>query len=683
MASISTYTSAILQAIYGKDVRQAIVDALNKVNDDNNSYAQIKSDILKAKSDVDATVASFETAVANAATAKSELVTATSAANTAKTNLTNATSTANTSKTNLQTATTNANTAKSNLETAITNANTAKAAADTAKKNLDTAVATADSKLTALNTAIGSASTAKTNLDSSVSNANTARTNLNNTITAAGTSKNELQAVIDNAGTIKGQLSQVILDATTIYNNLNNSITSGRNLKQDLDASNASAQSNILELRSENFNSKEILTGVADLRAFLGLEQSEVAGITLDFANKTCTRIAGAEGLTGGADFDKFKMYGDRKRCNVANDGTINCYYGEAGYTEDGTNGQVMVYQPKFYYMMYPLVIEPIKEGIGYHVRKANYYVSQYPLVGFKLHPAFYDARGNEVDYILMGAYEGSIFDTSAGAYILDDAQVMDAASDMFCSIAGAKPASGKTQNLTRPNINQMCMNRGTGWYSDNIKATSANQMLMIIEMGTMNMQTAIGNGVVSVADNPNTENNSKPTGGTATLGNGTGQAPGTSGQVSVSYRGYENPWGNIWKFVYGVNIWGDGTLGGGVPYYATDFNFEESKRTDNYVSAGFSVANVNGWISAIGYSPECDWMFIASETLGNSSVPVGDYTYITANLNGYRIAPLGSYWNVGGNAGAFYWSLLTGVGARGRTIGGRLVYVPTAEVAA
>jgi hypothetical protein len=265
----------------------------------------------------------------------------------------------------------------------------------------------------------------------------------------------------------------------------------------------------------------------------------------------------------------------------------------------------------------------------------------------------------------------------SANAYILDDAQVMDYANDLFCSIAGAKPASGKTQNLTRPDLNQMCMNRGAGWYSDNIKATSANQMLMIIEMGMMNMQTAIGQGVVSVADNPNTENNSIVTGGTSALGNGTGQATRTSGQVSISYRGMENPWGNIWKFIYGMNIWGDGTLGGGVPYYATDFNFAESKRTDNYVSAGFSCANAGGYVSAIGYAPECDWMFIGSEVLGNSSVPVGDFQWTGENLNGYRIARLGGNWSNRTSAGAFYWSLNYGVGYRSHTIGGRCIYIP------
>ena len=82
-----------------------------------------------------------------------------------------------------------------------------------------------------------------------------------------------------------------------------------------------------------------------------------------------------------------------------------------------------------------------------------------------------------------------------------------------------------------------------------------------------------------------------------------------------------------------------------------------------------------------MGYSTKYDWLFMASECLGNSSLPVGDYTWITQNLNGYRIALLGGLWSNGSNAGGFYWYLSSSVGDRIRNIGGRLVYVPTVTV--
>lgn len=83
-----------------------------------------------------------------------------------------------------------------------------------------------------------------------------------------------------------------------------------------------------------------------------------------------------------------------------------------------------------------------------------------------------------------------------------------------------------------------------------------------------------------------------------------------------------------------------------------------------------------------MGYSTTCDWLFIASECLGNSSLPVGDYTYITVNLNGYRVARLGGNWNFWGHAGGFCWYLYDGVGFRYRNVGCRLVLIPTKDSA-
>lgn len=691
MADIKQYTDQIAQAVYGEEVRSSIINALNKVNDDNNSYQDIKNEIVQAKDDVDEQVANFDAKVASAQSVTTALENATATANTAKSQLTSATSTANTAKTNLTNATSTANTAKSNLETATSNANTAKTNAETAKTNLDASIATANTAKSNLETAIGNANTAKSNLDTSTKTGQTAKTNLETAISNATTAKSQLETVISNADSIKSDLSSVIVSANTAKSNLDSSVATANGVYQSLQNENASASSNLEELRSENFNSQEILAGVADLRAYLGLTDDDILGLQVDYKNKTFTRIAGAVNLTAGADFDKFKMYGGRKRCNVSDDGTITAYYGDDNYAEDGSNGQVMVYQPKFYYLVCPVVYDPIDTGIGYHLRKANYYVSEKARAGFRLHPAFYDANGNELDYILIGAYEGSIYDTSESAYLLLDEQVMTVGEDKFCSIAGVKPASGLTQNLTRPNIETMAQNRGSNWHLENSKIASMEQLLCMIEMGTMNFQTAIGQGVVSISDN-SSYNCASLTGSTASLGNGTGRATETinekggvqttetaDGKTSVSYRGVENDWGNIWKFIIDPNIWGNGAMGGGEPFYCDDFNFAENKKTDNYKGAGFTVTNAGGYISAMGYSTACDWLFMASECLGNSSLPVGDYHWVTQNLNGYRLALLGGRWAYGCDAGGFFWALTYGVGVRYRSIGGRLVYVPTA----
>lgn len=584
--------------------------------------------------------------------------------------------------------------AASSASSAASSASSSQQAAKQSEQNINNIVSTFDSHVESKTTEIDTAANAaKKSLNETITNANTAKSALDASVKTSDTSKTDLDKSIQSSSVKKTELDESITKANQTKTDLDNSTSTSNNVLQSLQSENSSAASNIEELKSENFNSQEILSGVADLRAYLGLTADDIVGLQVDYKNKTFKRLAGAANLTPGSDFDKFSMYGGRRKCNVADDGTINAWYGDDNYTEDGSNGQVMVYQPKFYYLVCPVEYDPIDTGVGYHLRKANYYVCEKPRAGFRLHPAFYDASGKEIDYYLTATYEGSLYDTSAAAYLLQDEQLMSSAEDKFSSIAGARPASGSSQNLTRTEIEKMAQNRGTNWHGDLIKPVSAEQLLMIIELGIMNTQTGVGQGVVGLpytTGDDTTSSYAAATGSTAALGNGTGRAEKTTtyeggsakeytvdSKTSVCWRGKENFWGNIWKFVYGISIWGNGKMNGGQPYICSDFNFAENKNSGNYEPAGFTVAPKEGYISAMGYSTKFDWLFIASETLGNSSLPVGDYTYLTQNLNGYRIARLGGHWDDWSNAGAFCWTLAYGVGYRARNIGGRLVYIP------
>lgn len=546
MANIKEYTDAIKNAVYGEQVRGSIINALNKVNDDNNSYAAIKTSIEATKTAVDNTVAQFNQTAKDA----TEAVQAQQASSVQAVN------------------------------------------------------AAADAKITTMN------------------------------------------GIVDEA-------EQVVADVTE---------------------------------------------ELGDIKEYLGYTPDDVVGIQVDFANKTFKRLGGAEGKTKGTDFDVFPMFGGRKRCCVSNDGTILAYYGDDGYSEDGSNGQVMVYQPKFYYRVVPLKLEKNSvSGLGYHIRKANYYVTDKPQTGFKIHPVFIDGNGNEVDYVLLSAFEGSMYDVSTPTYVNDgtNTDTTIGEGDLLCSVSVVKPISGLKKALTKTNAETMAVNRGSGWHLETIKATMANTLLMMIEFGTLNSQTALGNGVTSITDNASF-NCSSLTGSTAALGNASGAASETideiggtettynvNGKVSVSYRGVENPWGNIWKHIQGINIWGNGTMAGGQPYIADGLSdFSESKHTENYKAVGFTLPNASGYINAFGYGKtEFDWLLMPSEIGGTSALPVGDYTYITPNLNGYRIALLGGTWRIGGYAGASCWVCDYGVGYRYRSFGGRLLYVPTAVI--
>ena len=350
---------------------------------------------------------------------------------------------------------------------------------------------------------------------------------------------------------------------------------------------------------------------ISELRAFVGYTDSDIYGVEVDFQNKKFTRLAGAVGLEPGSDFDGIKPFGGRRRCIITDGGVVLAYRGETGYTETGklttaiekdgttypvgTAVQVMVEQPQFYYKVVPLKLEKIEGGNGYHMRKGRYYASPTPKAGFKLHPLF-KYNGVENDKVYLSAYEGSLYDNSAAAYILDDAQVADFSADKLSSIANAKPVSGKTQNLTRANARALAHNRGTGWEQQTVQAASASQMLMLIEFAGLNMQTAIGRGAVDKADD-GANNMAENTGATSYLGNATGSVTNSNGINIVSYRGEENLWGNIWKFIDGMNINAKSVH----KLYVADHAFADDTIASPYEDTGIPPSQANGYVSPFG----------------------------------------------------------------------------------
>lgn len=363
-------------------------------------------------------------------------------------------------------------------------------------------------------------------------------------------------------------------------------------------------------------------------------EPTNALGLDINYQDKTTIRIYEATGLEMGTDFDNYPMYGGRMRCNVADDGTINAFYGEEGYADDGSNGQVMVYQPKFYYQRLPLQTELTMKGKI--VRHETILITTEKQSGFKLHPLFIDEDGEELDYVLLAAYEGSVINNT------------------LCSISGQKP----TSYMTVAEAEEYANTRGTGWHITNLASESALQMLEIVEFGNMNGQYSIEAGVSNITTKLDT-NCASLTGSTAELGNATGHATSTINEIdgtiteysaagyrAISYRGMENPWGNIWRMIGGVNLYGDARNAGGEPYICLDYNYIPNQITaDNYESLGFNIPNDSNWISAMGYGKEkFDWVLMPIECAktANSQLPVGDCIWTKENLTETEIMVIG-----------------------------------------
>ena len=523
----------------------------------------------------------------------------------------------------------------------------------------------------------------------------------------AGNKKNSITASNKTSTEYYPSLKAVVDYLAANYENTANKLASDEGIDEDsTDAQYPTAKAvfdfgvQIVDGVNEDISATN--ADVSDLKAYIGYTGGDILGLHCDFENRQFTRLGAAVGLNEGSDFDAFPMYGQRRRVVVDSDGEIQTDMDPAEITETDLDYDVMVYQPKFYYKVVPLKLEKQSGGLGYHIRKANYYITSTPHAGFRVHPLFIDKNGNEVDYVLFSAYEASYMywhatSQSTGYYgIFHDGTDTDTTietSSVLKSLPGVKPISGQYKAMNKANLENCALRKSPDWHLDTIQSLSANQLLAAIELGAFNMQSLIGQGVVNISGSNNV-NCSSLTGSTS---GGTGRAASTvsdingatetyteNGKVSVCYRGLENPWGNIKKQVNGINIWGDGSMNGGQVYIADDFDFNESKHDGNYKPAGFTLPNTNGYISAFGYgSEQYDWLFIPSETSGNNALPVGDFLSVTSNLSGYKAARFGGAWinNAASQPGGFFFACDATPDGKSFNTGGRLLFVPTASV--
>ena len=413
-------------------------------------------------------------------------------------------------------------------------------------------------------------------------------------------------------------------------------------------------------------------------------------GMELDYENKSYTRTQEAKTYNAGTSYNKYPMYGGRIRCNVADDGSITAWYGDNNYRDDGSNGQVMVYQPKFYYQRIPINLANLP--LGKIVRKESLILTSVPTTGFKVHPLFINEEGEEVDYALLPAYDGSIYDTSAEEYYTDDRSGVTFGEDKLSSIAGVKPASGKYNALTVTNAETLAKNRGPGWHTMNMRAESANQMLFMTEFGSPNSQVSLELGICQIPNNMN-YNCSCITGSTASLGNRTGYADetvaevngsfvtyNTNGRRAVSYRGMENPWGNIWHYIGDTILYGNGAKYGGEAYICTDYNYTPTQLGENYESVGFILPNAESFISAFGYGDsKYDWVYLPAEcaSSANNLLPIGDCAWTSPNLDGLHVLIAGGTWHFEEKNGLFCVGGDYVPTTYARSYGAKLIHVP------
>jgi hypothetical protein len=187
-------------------------------------------------------------------------------------------------------------------------------------------------------------------------------------------------------------------------------------------------------------------------------------------------------------------------------------------------------------------------------------------------------------------------------------------------------------------------------------RAIQAIQTLYLIEYADFDTQTTIGRGYVDAA--VGSGNESINTGATISLGNASGEGSGSVGLRAMSYRGIENWYGNIFKFVDGLNIEGNHKA------YIANESFASDTFTSPYVLEG-TLSSSNTFVTNILF-PE----FLATAVGGSSTSHLHDEYF---QNTGNRVAHQGGNWNIGFNSGGFGFRMSSNTTSSGSSTGTRI----------
>ena len=142
-----------------------------------------------------------------------------------------------------------------------------------------------------------------------------------------------------------------------------------------------------------------------------------------------------------------------------------------------------------------------------------------------------------------------------------------------------------------------------------------------------------------------------------------------TTGTYACKYRGIENPFGNVWKFVDGISFDLEK-----VYFCADPTAYESGKITAPYFYMGDRPAT-EGYAKVVTPFEKNPLIQFTSAVGGSSTTYYCDYYYVNIELG--KILVAGGAWNYGALAGLWDWSGNYAVGSTWSYIGGRLCYKP------
>lgn len=316
------------------------------------------------------------------------------------------------------------------------------------------------------------------------------------------------------------------------------------------------------------------------------------------------------------------------RRCVLTDAGAVNYYLHpmDSRFKADGsasvltgTDGQVMVEIPKFYVYTYSL-------------NDTHYWmISDKAKAGYTVHPAFVK-NGVEVDNRYYSSYEGSV---SGGK---------------LQSVSGQYPVTNQTRSYFRG----VAAARGTGWRQLDFWLHQAVLMLAAVEYKSWDFRAAdkMTAGRTGLSGGGWTNGSYiSLTGLSNTLGNRTGGVSngGTSYSTDfMSYRGIENFFGHIWKFIDGLTV--DATANNTtspIPLWVTNnqANFADTGNTGMTLLGNMpNIGSTNeGYVSALMPNLTAGAM-IGAAVGASSTTKLRSYLWqYSSNSNGWRAPCVGA----------------------------------------
>lgn len=375
------------------------------------------------------------------------------------------------------------------------------------------------------------------------------------------------------------------------------------------------------------------------------------------------------------------------RRCLLDRDGGVKEYLdNELSWGGSYLDYAVMTEIPEHWYKLY------------FNGTKFRMMLSEVPLPGYK-----------HVDKFYISTYEARIYRTdnllcsAAGASKLSDPNSINFRGgdntaewdDTYRSLLGLP-----VTNLTQDQFRQAARKRGNGWEMYTYGAHKTLFWLFAVEYATLNSQKpfnaqkdangfaqgGLGLGPTQMTDwaNFNNANPLIPCGYTNEFGNSSGEkayvvknsSDGTHATLMTNrYRGIENPFGHIWKYVDGANVQvTTGDSGLSILWTTNNpLNFSSTSYT-GYDKKG-NICRTDGYAKKMLLGEDGD--IVTTEIGGSSSTYWCDYYATNTSANRMQVIQVGGNADSGTSAGLAYVSAGDPPSGAYRRVGSRLCFFP------